>query len=106
MVFVWPALAVALLGIVAGIAIAVLRGLKTWRDVKHLGSSVGERTEAIARSTAEIEVHLTRAGESSERLTAALESLRRSRAELDVLIAALRESRTTVERTMPFLGSR
>ena len=106
MIYVWPALAVALVGIVGGIAVAGLRGLRSWRDFKRFGRSLGDRAGEIETSASEIEVHLTKAGEASDRLSVALRDLRRSRAELDVLRAAIAEARTSVERAVPFLGPR
>jgi len=103
-IYVWPALAVALVGVVGGLAVAAVRALRAYRDAKRLARTVGERVGEITSATEEIEVHLSRAAESSERLTAALESLRRSRAQLQVLLDAIRESRVAVRRAVPFLG--
>jgi hypothetical protein len=104
MLAVWPALGVAVAGVVGGIVVAFVRGRQAWRGFKSLGSAVGKGLDDIGSSAAEIETHLTRAGEGSERLSAALERLRSSRARLDVLLSALREARTAVERAVPFLG--
>jgi len=104
MLAVWPALGVAVAGVAGGIVVAFVRGLRAWRGFKALGSAVGEGLDGIAASSAEIDTHLTRAGEGSERLSAALERLRISRARLDVLLTALREARTALERAVPFLS--
>ena len=106
MLAVWPALAIAVGGPVCGLALAFVRGRRAWRGFKSLGATVGDRVAEIASSTAEIETHLTRAGEGAERVSAALERLRRSRARLEVLQAALREARASMERAVPFLGGR
>jgi hypothetical protein len=103
-VAVWPALGVAVAGIVVGIAVAVVRGLRAWRGFKALGRGAGERLEAISRKTEEIDTHLTRAGASSERLSESLAKLRQSRARLDVQLAAVREARASIERLLPFGG--
>src|SRR5690348_13235143 len=102
MLAVWPALGVALARIVGRIVVAFVRGRRAWRAFKSLGSAVGKGVDAIATSSAEIDTHLTRAGEGSERLSVALERLARSRVRLDVLLAAMREARTAVTRTVPF----
>jgi len=99
----WLPLGFMLVALVAGLAVAVLSGLRVWRDVKRLGGSVGEELEAVSRAAEEIEVHLGRAAAGSERLTAALEHLARSRARLDVQRAALREARASVIRAVPLL---
>jgi uncharacterized membrane-anchored protein YhcB (DUF1043 family) len=106
MLVVWPALAVAVAGLVGGVVVAFVRGRRTWRSFKALGRTIGEGTDQIATASSEIETHLTRAGEGSERLTAALERLRRSRARLDVQLAAVGEARNAVERAVPFFGGR
>jgi hypothetical protein len=103
-VVVWAALGVALAAIVAGLAVAVARGLRMWRDVKRLGKHVGEHLDAVSRATEEIETHLQRASEGSERLGAAVDRLARSRARLDVQRGALREARRAVTRAVPLLA--
>ena len=106
MVFVWPALAIALGGLIGGILLAFVRGRRTWRGLKTLGGTLGERLDEVANASGEIETHLTNAGEASERLSGALEHLRRSRARLDVQLAAVREAREAVESEIPFFGGR
>jgi hypothetical protein len=106
MLAVWPALVVALVGLFGGLALTFVRGRRAWRRFKTLGTTVGKGLDEIAIVSKEIETHLTRAGEGSERLSAALERLRRSRARLDVLLAAVREARASMARAVPFLGGR
>ncbi len=102
----WPALGVAVAGVVGGVGLAVVRGRRAWRRFKALTSAVRHGLDDVAARSGEIETHLTRAGESSERLSTALERLRRSRARLDVLLGAYREAREAMERAVPFFSGR
>ena len=102
----WIALAALVIASVGGATFAVLRGLRTWRDLKATGSRLRSGLDEISRASAEIETHLTRAGESSERLGTALSRLSRSRGRLDVQLAALREARESVGRAVPFAARR
>lgn len=102
----WPALGIALAGLVAGGVYAVVRGLRAWRDLKATGARISGQLDEVTRTTDEIETHLDRASASSARLSTALERLARSRARLEVLHAALNEARATVARAVPFLPPR
>ncbi len=106
MIAVWAALGVAVAGIVGGLVVAAVRALRAWRVLKATKRTVVERLDAIASSADEIEAHLARASEGSERLAQALATLKRSRARLDVQLGALREARAAAARVLPFLGSR
>ena len=106
MLLFWLALAVALAGLAAGLAYAVVHGLRAWRNLKTTGSLISGKLDEVAEATNEIETHLDRASASSARLSTALEQLARSRARLDVLRAALDEARATITRTVPFLPPR
>ena len=99
----WIALAVLLVGILGGIAYAVLRGLALWRQVKRANRTFGAETARIAAASAEIQEHLDRASASSALLTEATARLAVSRAKLDVQLAAIREARQTVRRVLWFL---
>jgi len=99
----WLSLAFLLAGVVVGVVVAVIRGLRLWRDAKRVGGTVGKELDAVSRKTEQIELHLERAAAGSERLTAALDTLAHSRARLDVQRAALREARATVIRAVPLL---
>ena len=99
----WIALAVLLVGILGGIAYAVLRGLALWRQVKRANRTFGAETARIAEASAEIQEHLDRASASSALLTEATARLAVSRAKLDVQLQALREARQTMRRLLWFL---
>ena len=99
----WIALAVLLVGILGGIAYAVVRGLALWRQVKRANRTFGAETARIAEASAEIQEHLDRAGASSALLTEATARLAVSRAKLDVQLEAIREARQTVRRVLWFV---
>jgi hypothetical protein len=73
-----------------------LRALEAFRTFKQLGRVAGEKLDHISKSSAEIERHLTLAAESGTRLEASVARLQRSRAELNVLTAALADARATL----------
>ena len=102
MVF-WICLAVLLVGIVAGMAYAVIRGLALWRQIKRTGATFGAETARIAEVSAGIQEHLDRASASSALLGDATARLAVSRAKLDVQLHALQEARRTVRRVFWFL---
>ena len=102
MVF-WISLAVLLVGVVAGIAYAVVRGLVMWRQIKRTGATINTETARIADASAQIQEHLDRASASGALLGDASARLAASRAKLDVQLQALREARRTVRRVLWFL---
>jgi hypothetical protein len=102
MVF-WIALAVLLVGVVVGLVVAIVRGLRLWRQAKRTGRAFTAELDHIARVSGEIEQQLARAQESSTRLTAALERLNASRQRLDIQLAAVREAREQLARTLWFV---
>ena len=100
---VWIALAFYLVGLVAGLVYAVLRGLSLWRRLKRTGRVFGEETARISATSEQIQVHLDRASASSERLGAVVERLAVSRARLEVQLQAIREARHAMRRLLWFL---
>ncbi len=99
----WIALAVLLVGLIGGIAYAVLRGLAMWRQVKRTGGEFSAESARIADVSAQIQEHLDRSSASSVRLGEAAERLATSRARLDVQLQAIREARHTMRRLLWFL---
>jgi hypothetical protein len=99
----WIALAVLVVGVVGGLAYAVLRGIALWRQVKRTGGSFNEEAARISERSAEIQVHLDRASAAQARLAEATGRLSLARARLDVLLQALREARHTVGRLLWFM---
>ncbi len=99
----WIALAVLLIGILGGIAYAVMRGLSMWRQVKRTGREFSAESARIADVSAQIQQHLDRSSASGVRLGDAAERLATSRARLDVQLQAIREARHTMRRLLWFL---
>lgn len=99
----WIALAVLLVGVVGGIAYAVLRGLSMWRHVKRTGRGFSAESARIADVSAQIQEHLDRSSASSVRLAASAERFATSRARLDVQLQAIQEARHTMRRLLWFL---
>jgi hypothetical protein len=100
---VWIALALLLVAVVAGVAVALYRGICLWRLAKRTGRVFDVELERISSAAAEIEEQLARADASTARLSEAAERLRRSRARLDVQLAAVREARGQVARVFWFV---
>ena len=91
-------LLVSLVVVIVSLAMATVRGLRLYRDAKRLSKAIGETAGRIERSMAQIEVHLSAASASGERLSASLERLGRSRARLSVLLTAFAAARATLTR--------
>lgn len=103
---VWIALAVFLLCLAVGLALAVTKGARAWRAVKQTKASFGSGLDRISDATAGISAQLDRAQESQERLAAAQARLAESRARLRVQLGAVREARRAVDRMLWFLPGR
>ena len=99
----WIALTVLLIGVVGGIAYAVLRGIAMWRRIKRTGRAFSAESERIAEISAQIETHMDRADASNTRLGDAAARLATSRARLEVQLQAIREARHTMRRLLWFL---
>jgi hypothetical protein len=99
----WISLAVLLVGVLGGIAYAVLRGIALWRRLKRTGGAFSAESARIAEGSAQIQEHLDRAAASSARLGDAGERLARSRARLELQLQAIREARHTMRRLLWFV---
>ena len=64
----WIALAVLLVGVVGGIAYAVLRGLSMWRHVKRTSRIFSAETARISDVSGQIQEQLDRSSASGARL--------------------------------------
>src|SRR5262245_59829229 len=102
----WIALGVLVVAVCVGLAIAIVRGIGTWRQLKSTGQLFTAELERISRASAEIDVHLARATASSERLGEAQDRLQASRSKLEVQLAAIREARAQLARAFWFLPVR
>jgi hypothetical protein len=100
---VWLALAALVVGIVVGLAVAIYRGFCLWRLMKRTSGAFTAELDRISRVTAEIDGQLQRADASMGRLSDAHERLLQSRSRLDVQLAAVREARAQVARTLWFV---
>ena len=97
---IWLTFAAALVAIVAGVIVAIVRGIRLWRAARHTGSRLSQELTRIEASAAEIQGHLDAAEAGVEHLSETAERLRRSRARLEVQLQALREARTVLRRTV------
>jgi chromosome segregation ATPase len=100
---IWLTFAAAVVAIVAGTVVAIVRGVRFWRAARHTGSRFSQELARIEASAAEIQGHLDAAEVGVEHLSETAERLRRSRARLEVQLQALREARTVLRRTVDSL---
>jgi hypothetical protein len=101
----WLTFAAAVVAIVAGTVVAVVRGVRLWRAARQTSSRFGEALDQIEQAAAEFQVHLDAAEAGATRLGEASERLRRSRARLDVESLALPEARAMIRRLLDALPS-
>jgi chromosome segregation ATPase len=102
----WLAFATSLAAVVAATIDVVVRGVRLWRASKATGAEFSRELDRISSAAEEIQEHLDAAEASGARLREANERLRRSRAQLDVQLQAVREARATLKRLVPFLPPR
>ena len=91
---------------VVGLAVAVVRGIALWRQGKRTGSAFGDELALFEERTARTEQLLAEADRASQDLQAATERLRRSRAQLNVLLASLETARSRTRGLRAFLPAR
>ena len=99
----WISLAVFLVGLLAGLAYAIVRGIVLWRGFKSTGRAFSAESARIADVSAGIQEHLDRADASNALLREAAARLAVSRARLDVQLQAIREARHVMRRVLWFL---
>ena len=88
---------------VAAIAFCALRGLRLWRQLKTTGGALGTEVAKFEERSARTERVLAESERSNEELQAALERLRRSRAQLSVLTGSLEQAKARMRWLRAFL---
>ena len=86
----------ALVVSVAALVLAVVRGLRLWRQTKRTTSVLTTELASFEEKTARTEHHLAEWDSSNHELQAALARLRASRARLQVLQDALEQAQARV----------
>ncbi len=94
----WLSLAFLVVVTIASSVVVTRRALDAFRAFKHLNGALATGLDGIARSSAEIELHLQAAATSGSALEASLARLRTSRSVLGVLTAAIADVRASVGR--------
>lgn len=103
MVGFWLALVLLVVAVVAGLVYAAVRGWQLYRRARLTGALFTARLDAISATVASIDRHTAAAEASTRRLADASARLGRSRARLDVQLAALREARGQLRRVFWFV---
>ena len=91
---------------VLGIVVVVFRGIQLWRRGKRSGGAITTELESFDERAARTERLLAEAERSSQDLQAAAERLRRSRAQLQVLLASVERARRRTRWLRAFLPTR
>ena len=99
----WISLGVLLVGVSAGVAFCVVRGLQLYRNAKSTGGRITAEMERISDVTRQIERRSAQAAAAAERLHGATGRLAVSRARLDVQLSAIREAQGQLRRTFWFV---
>jgi hypothetical protein len=94
--YVWLALVVFVLAVVAGAGLAGVRALAAWRSFRALRRQIDRTLEDLDRSVAGIESRLAKAGRTARRLEEARARLNESLATARVLADAFGETRAVV----------
>jgi exonuclease VII small subunit len=90
------AFVVGLALVVPGTAVAIVRGVELWRQLRHTNRAVSVELGSFEERTARTERHLAEWERSSAELEAALSRLRVSRARLRVLQDAIDQAQARV----------
>ena len=103
---VWLALILASAVTIAAAIFLTVRGLEAFRTFKRFSVAAGSELERLAAASGETERHLALAAESGTQLEASLARLRSSRAQLNVLMAAIADVRAAVDRVTGIVPSK
>ena len=99
----WVGLGIFLLAILAGIALAGVRGLETWRALRSLQRRLDRAVAETTRLIDGIEPRVARATDTAARLEEARARLQGSIAAASVLLAALGEATALLRRVTGFV---
>jgi uncharacterized protein HemX len=91
---------------VLGLVVVVVRGLQLWRDGKRSGGAITSELASFEERATRTEQLLAEAERSSQDLQAAAERLRRSRAQLQVLLASVERAQRRTRWLRAFLPTR
>jgi uncharacterized protein HemX len=91
---------------IVGIVVAVVRGIQLWRQGKRSGGAITSELASFEEHAARTERLLAEAERASDDLQAAAERLRRSRAQLQVLLASVERARRRTRWLRAFLPAR
>ena len=89
-----------------GIVVVVVRGIQLWRRGKRSGGAITSELASFEERAARTEQLLAEAERSSQDLQAAAERLRRSRAQLQVLLASVEQAQRRTRWLRAFLPTR
>jgi uncharacterized membrane protein len=92
----WISLLFLVLAVVGSIAVAATRALRAWRTFRRFSKTTSAAIAGVLETAAEAERHAVAFTEGTEKLSAALAHLERSRAELGVIQAAADQARSSL----------
>ena len=92
----WISLVFLVVAVVGSIAVAAVRALRVWRTFRRFSSTASAAIGGVLETAAGAEQHALALTEGTERLSAALARLERSRARLAVIQAAVGQTRSSL----------
>jgi hypothetical protein len=90
----WFSLLFLVVAVVGSLAFAAVRALRTWRTFRRFSRTTSAAIGGVLETAAEAERHAVSFTEGTEKLSAALARLERSRARLAVIQAAAAQARS------------
>ena len=99
----WAGLGIFLVATLAGMTVAGVQGLKTWRTLRAFQGKLDVAMAETTRLLDGIEPRVARASAGAERLERARASLEQSMAVAAVLFSALDEARALLRRVTSFV---
>jgi hypothetical protein len=92
----WISLLFLVIAVVGSIAVAAVRALRVWRSFRRFSRAASEAIGGVLEKAAEADRHAAALTEGTERLSAAVARLERSRARLAVIQAAATQARSSM----------